>query len=53
MDELNKVVDTAIIKSTNESIPKASGYRNKKNMLWWDENCRQAIKELNIVHLGC
>ena len=47
VDELNKVVATAIIKSENESIPKASGCRNKKNVPWWDENCRQAIKERN------
>ena len=47
MDELKRLVTTALIKSANESIPKASGCRNKKNMPWWDENCRQAIKEWN------
>ena len=47
VNELNKVAVTAIIECANESIPKASGYRNKKNVLWWDENCRQAIKEQN------
>ena len=44
MDDLNKAVVTAVIKSANESIPKASECRNKKNMPWWDENCRQAIR---------
>lgn len=47
MDELNKEVVTAVIKSAIESIPKASGCRNKKNMPWWDENCKQAIKARN------
>ena len=32
VDELNKVAVTAIIKSANESKPKASGCRNKQNM---------------------
>jgi len=40
VDDLNKAVVTAVIKSTNESIPKASGFKRKKNMPWWDENCR-------------
>ena len=47
VEELNKAVVTAIIKSAKESIPKASGGRNKKNMPWWDENCRHAIRERN------
>ena len=49
VDELNKGVVTAVIKSTNESIPKASGCRKEKNMPWCDENCRQAIRLRNGV----
>lgn len=47
VDEFNERVVTAVIKSANESIPKSSGCRSKKNMPWWDEDCRQAIKVRN------
>ena len=36
-----------IIQSAEETIPKSTGSRRKKNVLWWDENCRKAVKSRN------